>query len=109
MSAARAAADIRAHLQVPRTKSVAPAGGAAVDTDSADVERLRKTMARDVGVVRQAEGLAAAVETIGALRARARSPRLQNMTAAALLIATAALARTEESRRPLSLRLSQRR
>jgi L-aspartate oxidase len=94
--AARAAADIRAHLLVPRTRVVVPAGGpGAVDADAADVQRLRRTMTDEVGVVRDGVGLAAALATINELAAASRSPRLQNMLAAARLIAAAALARHE--------------
>ncbi|HZP20456.1 MAG TPA: L-aspartate oxidase [Bauldia sp.] len=63
--------------------------------DAAAVSRLRETMSRDVGVVRDARGLAAALTAIDALSRKARSPRFVNMLTAARLIASAALARTE--------------
>jgi len=57
---------------------------------------LRETMTRDVGLERDAAGLARALGAIAAVeRAGAGDPALLNMAAAAKLIAAAALARRE--------------
>ncbi|MDB5644216.1 MAG: L-aspartate oxidase [Hyphomicrobiales bacterium] len=61
------------------------------------VDRLRDTMSRDCGVLRDSAGLRRALGVIGAIEQEARDQLIKNMCAAALLIAAAALAR-EESR-----------
>ncbi len=52
-------------------------------------------MARDVGVQRDAHGLARALDEIARLEDEASSPALRNLATAALLIAAAAYARRE--------------
>jgi len=61
------------------------------------VQVLRKAMTDGVGVVRDADGLKAALRVISQIEAEARTETMRNMTATATLIAAAALAR-EESR-----------
>ncbi|WP_102957825.1 L-aspartate oxidase [Mangrovicella endophytica] len=84
------------------------AGGAAVPVeeagavedaapDSAAMRKLRALMSHDVGVVRNADGLAHAVREIETMTRRNRSLAFRNQLAAAQLIAVAALKR-EESR-----------
>ena len=71
---------------------------AAPRADDAAVELLRRTMTDDVGVIRDAKSLRAALRTIAALEAEAgEDRRFANMLIAAKLIAAAALKR-EESR-----------
>ncbi|OCX65325.1 L-aspartate oxidase [Thioclava sp. SK-1] len=65
--------------------------------DEALVTRLRLAMTAGVGVVRDADGLKAALHEIAAVEAAAKTEHMRNMTATATLIAAAALAR-EESR-----------
>ena len=72
-----------------------PTAASAPRADPADVAALRRTMAADVGVVRDRAGLTRALATIATLEARTRSPRFLDMLIAAKLIAAAALARTE--------------
>lgn len=101
---ARVAADIARgtppshtrHLSVPRrlggSRPASPAARAAA------VARLRAAMTDHVGVVRTAEGLRAALDTIGEIEAAAGGDTvLANMALAARFIAVAALSR-EESR-----------
>ncbi|MGX7742288.1 L-aspartate oxidase [Rhodopseudomonas parapalustris] len=63
--------------------------------DPAQELLLRQTMAGKVGVIRDRDGLAEAVRTFAALEAETTSTTLANMATTALLVATAALARTE--------------
>ncbi|WBU30929.1 L-aspartate oxidase [Rhodopseudomonas palustris] len=63
--------------------------------DPAQELLLRQTMAGKVGVVRDRDGLTEAVRTFAALEAETSSTTLANMATTALLVATAALARTE--------------
>jgi L-aspartate oxidase len=66
--------------------------------DDAAVELLRRTMTDDVGVIRDAESLRAALRIIAALETEAgEDRRFANMLIAAKLVAAAALKR-EESR-----------
>jgi L-aspartate oxidase len=91
---ARAAEDVR--------NTIAPGKGAG---DAPAPERfaapppphaLRDTMTRLVGLERDAEGLSKAIDAIAQIeRAGSGEPALLNMTAAAKLVATAALARKE--------------
>ncbi len=85
---------VRAELEPRPGKAGLPA-----DERNALIETLRETMTKNVGVVRTATGLRAAISTIRAIRNQsdANDPDLNNMAIAAGLIATAALAR-EESR-----------
>ena len=96
--AARAADDIRERF--PESRLMRPV--AIVDEDGTApsdeaVARLRQTMARDVGVVRDRSGLVRALQVIAELQKQSASIRLRNMLVAAKCIATAALLR-EESR-----------
>ncbi|MBI5131017.1 MAG: L-aspartate oxidase [Rhodopseudomonas palustris] len=63
--------------------------------DPAQEQALRATMSAKVGVIRDRDGLSDAVRAFAALEAGAASTALANMATAALLVATAALARTE--------------
>ena len=98
---ARAAADIAAATPAgaPCEAPVLPAAGEGPDfPDPAGVARLRRAMTAGVGVVREAAGLRRALAEIAAVEAaQPGSEILRNMTAAATLIAAAALLR-EESR-----------
>lgn len=95
--ARRAAEDISATLPVTKAPPVTLAfspGGAAAHPDG--VSQLRQIMTRHVGVRRSAAGLAQAITRIRALNAlHGESEDFANMCATALLIATAALSRTE--------------
>ncbi|MGP9812438.1 L-aspartate oxidase [Rhodopseudomonas sp. NSM] len=71
----------------------APAREAALDP--AQEQSLRATMSSRVGVIRDRDGLSDAVRAFAALEAEAGSSALSNMATTALLVATAALARTE--------------
>jgi L-aspartate oxidase len=95
---ARIAADLKAFDDTgPPTLSGAYVPQTADDAarNAPAIALLRETMQRDVGVVRDAQGLARAVTIIAALRDGAGNAALLNMATAALIIATAALARTE--------------
>ncbi|WP_322515694.1 L-aspartate oxidase [Rhodopseudomonas palustris] len=63
--------------------------------DPAQEQSLRATMSAKVGVIRDRDGLTEAVRAFAALEAEAGSIALTNMATTALLVATAALARTE--------------
>lgn len=64
--------------------------------DSAGVATLRQTMFANVGVVRDAAGLADAMRVLAGLKTSAGThPDLRNMATAALLVAAPALRRTE--------------
>jgi L-aspartate oxidase len=65
------------------------------DHNGSAVALLRETMQRDVGVVRDGDGLARAVAIIASLRDGAGNAAFLNMATTALIIATAALKRTE--------------
>jgi len=97
--AARVAEDIQGLLPKHRvsrwqaSSDDAPPTGAESDDDL--VRRLRHTMGRHVGVVRDRAGLAAALTIIGQLLERAHTPATRNALIAAQLIASAALARQE--------------
>jgi len=65
--------------------------------ETAALAALRQTMARDVGVVRTADGLRSALAAIEALATRPLAPRDANRVVAARFVATGAL-RREESR-----------
>jgi L-aspartate oxidase len=98
--AARVAEDIHGLLPnpklVPRSHA-APEGSPRDEEDREAMRRLRAAMSRYVGVVRDRDGLTAALGTIQDLLARAQSPQLVNACTAAKLMAAAAL-RREESR-----------
>jgi L-aspartate oxidase len=94
----RVAEDIAARLPAPtrmRPAAVADASLAA-EADGDDVRRLRHTMSSLVGVIRDRDGLRAALASIAGLAARPDlALHFRNMLAAAQLVAAAALARTE--------------
>lgn len=94
--AVRVAGDIHEHMPEAReAAAVMLPGDDGGEPDPADVKLLRRTMADDVGVVRDRTGLIRALRVIEALQARNHSPRFANMLAAALMIAAGALTRTE--------------
>jgi L-aspartate oxidase len=93
---ARAATDVDA-ISRPQTGTV-PHVPAMIDAAPAAqaIATLRHAMTMNVGLERDAEGLAAALSTIAHLeQAAAGDPDLRNMTATATLIAAAALNRRE--------------
>jgi L-aspartate oxidase len=77
----------------PQATSTAP--GASLDAASTSARELRAVMSRHVGVIRDGDGLAAALDTISRIEREAKSPSLRNMATAALLVAAAAFARRE--------------
>ena len=97
--AARIADDIQGLL--PNHKVVAWSGEDAdealadADGQSELMTRLRQTMSRHVGVVRDADGLCDALRIFAALETEARDPQLKNALIAARMIAAAALMRKE--------------
>ncbi|ULB12360.1 L-aspartate oxidase (plasmid) [Cereibacter azotoformans] len=97
--ARRAAADMAERLgaarAMPSVALILPPGGRPVDPEAVAI--LRRLMSEHVGVVRTAEGLRTALRGIAALERDAPPAAFLNMTAAATLIAAAALLR-EESR-----------
>ncbi len=95
---ARVAMDIAGNLPAAPATSRAPAGrrGEAARSDGAAERRLRETMSRDVGVVRDEDTLRRALTTIVSLEQDAgNDPRLTNMLTAAKLVAASAFARKE--------------
>jgi L-aspartate oxidase len=92
--AARAAQDIAGlpagHVSAPSLEAVAPPPALP-----ARERALRNLMARDVGVQRDAHGLARALNEIMHLERETPSPALRNLATTALLIAAAAYARCE--------------
>jgi L-aspartate oxidase len=68
---------------------------AAATTQRASADELRSIMAQQVGVIRNAEGLARALEAIARIERTTPSRALRNMATAALLIAAAAWKRQE--------------
>ncbi|KPG01416.1 L-aspartate oxidase [Rhodopseudomonas sp. AAP120] len=94
--AARIAEDIASRDLAPSSGRVDPAEHARNGAfDSAEEQSLRMLMSAKVGVIRDRAGLSEAVRTLAELERDAASPALANSAAAALLVATAALARTE--------------
>jgi len=96
--ARRAAEDIAWGLAAPKPRALVtltlPQGGQ--DPHPALVDDLRQTMTTHVGVIRDAQGLQAALARIAALEKLAKGNQsLLNMTATASLIAAAALLRQE--------------
>ena len=90
---ARASAEFDMHriegflrAKLPRHKDVA---------EPALLARLRQTMARNVGVIRNGPGMAQALADIGEIGKKARSAELRNMAASALLVAASAYIRRE--------------
>ncbi|MFD3188968.1 L-aspartate oxidase [Sedimentitalea sp. HM32M-2] len=100
--ASRCARDIDAALPADAAADCAPVAlpplAAGQPLDPSLVPRLRRTMTDRVGVIRTADGLKGALAEIAAIEAaQPDCAQLANMTAAATLIAAAALKR-EESR-----------
>lgn len=94
--AARIADDIAGHTipspaRLPEAL-VTPRCGAP---DAGSVKRLRAMMSANVGVIRDADGLAEAVRGFAALECTATSIIVRNMATAALLVAAAAWSRRE--------------
>lgn len=91
---ARVAEDIRAlRLKAPITPGKKDFAAAA--TQPVQDEELRQIMARHVGVIRDAEGLARALTDIARIERTATSRALRNMATTALLITAAAWNRHE--------------
>ena len=94
MFGARAACDVKNTLapRADQARLPAPEHWAAQPVPRA----LRETMSAHVGIERDAEGLSRALDSIAAIeRAGGGEPSLLNVTAAAALVASAALARRE--------------
>jgi L-aspartate oxidase len=72
-----------------------PDGSTGREAASPSVRELRTIMSRHVGVIRNREGLAAALARISRIEREAQSPSLRNMATAALLVTAAAFARRE--------------
>jgi L-aspartate oxidase len=77
----------------PQPAPTAP--GTGLDAASGSARELRTIMSRHVGVIRDGDGLAAALAGISRIECEAKSPSLRNMATAALLVAAAAFARRE--------------
>src|SRR5262249_6259650 len=67
----------------------------SLDAVSPSVRDLRTTMSQHVGVIRNGDGLAAALERLSRIEREAKSASLRNMATAALPVAAAAFARRE--------------
>ncbi len=95
--AMRVAADIADRLPVSELTAVSALTGdeQPAEPSASEVARLRRVMADGVGVVRDRRGLGAALAVISDLEDRCHAPRFLNSLAAARMIATAALSRTE--------------
>jgi len=72
-----------------------PDNSADLKAASSSVRDLRTLMSRHVGVIRDGDGLAAALDRVSRIEREAQSPLLRNMSTAALLVAAAAFARHE--------------
>ena len=96
---ARVAASIAGTLPTPLRQPLRSAAGPARVTSKQSaraLQTLRTTMAAEVGVIRDAQSLTAALATIGALEAEAGGNRsLANMLTTAKLVTAAALNRRE--------------
>jgi L-aspartate oxidase len=97
---ARIAADIAGASTVTqgeaRPTPRAPRSQPVPDQTARPVQRLRRTMTAEVGVIRDGHSLANALHVIGSLaKGAGRDRRLLNMLTTAQLITTAALARKE--------------
>jgi L-aspartate oxidase len=91
---ARVAEDVKNSIVVTSSRSEPPAP--VRFAAPAPPQALRQAMTKNVGLERDAGGLAAALETIDSIeRASGGEPSLLNMTATAKLVAAAALARKE--------------
>jgi L-aspartate oxidase len=95
---ARVASDIAgSYIDSTRSSETqAPAAAGSVSADDRAEQMLRRTMAAEVGVVRDEKSLTSALKTIGSLELEAKGDRrLANMLTAAKLITAAALVRRE--------------
>ena len=96
--AARIAEDLSDHkaqaARPPLTESESDAGTPAHDNSGKERE-LRALMSRQVGVIRDGDGLRSALDSITRMEREAKSPALRNMATAALLVAAAAWRRRE--------------
>jgi len=72
-----------------------PDNSADLKAASSSVRELRTLMSRHVGVIRNRDGLAAALDRVSRIERETQSPLLRNMATAALLVAAAAFARHE--------------
>lgn len=97
--AARVAENVSGLLLTGRKSSATEKTGRADKTNPhpAAVTRLRETMSKHVGVIRDAEGLKSAIKEICTLENLSESPRFDNALTTAKLITVGALMR-EESR-----------
>jgi L-aspartate oxidase len=97
--AARIAEDIGGLLPMPQTRPVAGSGQSASSSRLAGPvaaeRRLRALMSSEVGVIRSGVGLASALDELGAIERETRSGALRDMAVAGMLVAAAALRRTE--------------
>jgi L-aspartate oxidase len=97
--AARVAEDIHGMLPNHKVTHWTGASGSEAPTlaegDDEAIRKLRGTMSRHVGVVRDRVGLVEALSTIEALSAHTHGPQVRNALTAAKLVAAAALARAE--------------
>jgi L-aspartate oxidase len=94
--AARVAEDIsgmRSPSTLPQQASTGPRS--SLDAASPSAHDLRTTMSQHVGVIRNGDGLATALDRISRIEREAKSTSLRNMATAALLVAAAAFARHE--------------
>jgi len=94
--ASRVAEDISGtSSRSPTPLRLPTSSGTSPEAASPSVRELRQIMSRHVGVIRNGDGLAAALARIGRIEREAQSPSLRNMATAALLVAAAAFARRE--------------
>jgi L-aspartate oxidase len=97
--AARIADDIGGLLALPKTlpwpSEMCELSPPLADDGIADANQLRTLMTAHVGVVRNRTGLLRALEKIARIEETARRPSVRDMSATALLVAAAALERTE--------------
>src|SRR5262249_6794129 len=95
--AARVAEDISGLASLPgiRPDRALERNEATPRMDLAAERRLRELMTREVGVARDQEGLARALDAIVQIERSAKAPALRNMATAALLVTTAAWRRHE--------------
>ncbi|HVY20382.1 MAG TPA: L-aspartate oxidase [Bauldia sp.] len=94
--AARVATGITTRLpQAMQTEARVLPADDAPQPDPVHWTKLRRTMADDVGVVRDSAGMERALSVIAELEQNNRSPRFRNSLAAARMIAAGALNRTE--------------
>jgi L-aspartate oxidase len=94
--AARVAEDIsgvQSSSPVPQQMSAGTSAG--LEPASSSVHDLRMIMSQHVGVIRNCDGLATAIERISRIERETKSASLRNMATAALLVAAAAFARRE--------------